>query len=175
MKYLKKYSLFENLTDLNFINKETVEFREDLVTINIENSDIGYDFFIKKGDDNNEVIYDYEPDEFINKVGINEDGSLKDSELKKWLIALTEKSVDNKNTINSTSLIVNKFENIELLKKGILKVSYNGQTLSFIIEEGDLDKDDKIGFETNEDKVIASKLGLELSDQIKEKLLELYY
>lgn len=175
MRYIKNYSLFESLeSELKLVSKKSYELREDLITINIEGSDVGYDFIIKKSDEI-EVIYDYEPDEFINKMGINDDGSLKESELKKWLIKLNEDSIGNIESINGVRLIVDKFENVELIKKGILKISYNNKVITFLVEEGDLEKDDIISFYKNEDKLTASKLGLELNQNIKDKLLYLYY
>lgn len=176
MKYLKKYSLFENTSnEFNVIDIRKSEVRKDLVSIKIDDTNIGYDFIINKNNGLSQVIYDFEPDSFIISIGINEDGVLKDSKLNTWLLSLNENSVNISISINDNNLLVEKFENVGLLKKGILKVSYNNQIISFLIKEGDLDNEDKVSFLTNEDKLIANNIGISLDQETIDKLLELYY
>jgi hypothetical protein len=176
MKYLKKYNLFENFENkFEFISKDIYDIREDLISVSVVDSEVGYDFLVEKDEKNKEVLYEFEPDSFIKSMGINDNNYLKDSQLKKWLISLDEKSIGNLNTLNRTELKVDKFQNQEFLKKGILKVKYNGEVISFLIEEGDLENDDIIKFNKNEDRILADKIGLNLDQRTKEQLLELYY
>jgi len=176
MKYIKKYSLFENNEfGLKLISKEVSELREDSISISVEDTNVGYDFIINKDKQAIEVIYDFEPDSFIESMGINDDGTLKDSELKKWLVSLNESSIGISKEIDDSILKVEKFENIDLLKKGIVKVEYNNKIITLLIEESDIDTDDIIKFNTEKDKLTADQIGFNLDEKMVESVLDLYY
>jgi len=113
--------------------------------------------------------------EFINQFGLEEDTFLEENELYEFLQVNSPNCVGDETEIDGYEIEITYFNHDGGMEFGFIDSIINGEEIQFEMKQDATSGFDfEISFSTDEDEEKASKIGFEITDEIREYLFDCY-